>query len=93
APDSCTPEWVEKVIDLHLGWPSLWAVFPIQDLMGMDLLLRNPNPAMERINVPANPKNYWQYRMHLCIEELLARTDFSEKLEKKIRNFRDFSIH
>lgn len=89
APPICTPELVEKVIDLHLSWPSIWAVFPIQDLLGMDFMLRNPNPAMERINVPANPKNYWQYRMHLTIEELLERSDFSEKLYKKIKRFRN----
>ena len=89
APSTCTPELVEKVIDLHLSWPSLWAVFPLQDLLGMDDLLRNPNPAMERINVPANPKNYWHYRMHLKMEDLLKRTDFSEKLKKKISFFRE----
>jgi 4-alpha-glucanotransferase len=89
APSTCTPELVEKVIDLHLSWPSLWAVFPLQDLLGMDDLLRNPNPAMERINVPANPKNYWHYRMHLKMEDLLKRTDFSEKLKRKISFFRE----
>jgi len=93
APLSCSPELVEKVIDLHLSWPSLWAIFPIQDLMGMDLLLRNPFPAMERINVPANAKNYWQYRMHNYIENLLERKDFSEKLERKISYYRGFSIN
>ena len=89
APATCTPALVEKVIDLHLSWPSLWAVFPLQDLLGMDELLRNPNPAMERINVPANPKNYWHYRMHLKMEDLLKRTDFSEKLKSKISFFRE----
>lgn len=88
APTTCTPELVEKVIDLHLSWPALWAVFPLQDLLGMDELLRNPKPAMERINVPANPKNYWHYRMHLKMEDLLHRTDFSDKLKRKISFFR-----
>lgn len=89
APISCSPELVEKVIDLHLSWPSLWAVFPIQDILGMDASLRNPVPALERINVPANPKNYWQYRMHIYLEELIGRNDFSDKLKHKIRHFRE----
>lgn len=93
APLSCSPDIVEKVINLHLRWPSIWAVFPIQDLLGMDLFLRNPDPSVERINVPANPKNYWQYRMHVCIEDLLERTDFSEKLNKKISYYRNFVVH
>jgi 4-alpha-glucanotransferase len=93
APLSCSPEIVEKVIDLHLRWPSIWAVFPIQDLLGMDWLLRNPNPSMERINVPANPKNYWQYRMHITIEDLLERTDFSQKLTNKIRYHRNIMVN
>jgi 4-alpha-glucanotransferase len=92
APRSCTPDLVEKVFNLHLNWPSLWAVFPIQDILGMEPALLNPNPAMERINVPANPKNYWQYRVHLPLEQLLEKTDFSEKLRDKIRNFRALSV-
>jgi 4-alpha-glucanotransferase len=58
----------------------------------MEPALLNPNPAMERINVPANPKNYWQYRVHLPLEQLLEKTDFSEKLRDKIRNFRALSV-
>jgi len=88
APEEATPEMVEKVIDLHLNWPSLWAVFPMQDLLGMDSDLRHSNPETERINVPANPRHYWRYRMHLTLEALQKRTDFSNKLASKVARFR-----
>jgi len=38
----------------------------------------------ERINVPANPKNYWRYRMHLTLEELLQSDAFNSRLNKLI---------
>jgi 4-alpha-glucanotransferase len=47
----------------------------------MDEKLRLPDPNAERINVPANPRHYWRYRMHLTIEELLASTDFNNKVK------------
>jgi 4-alpha-glucanotransferase len=34
----------------------------------------------ERINVPANPRHYWRYRMHLTLEELIKNKKFNEKL-------------
>lgn len=50
----------------------------------MDERLRSHNPEREQINVPANPNQYWQYRMHLTIEELVAATSFNEKLRALI---------
>jgi 4-alpha-glucanotransferase len=35
-------------------------------------------PSEERINDPANPKNYWQYRMHLTLEDLLSNHAFKK---------------
>jgi len=45
------------------------AFFQLQDLFGIDEQLRRQNPQEERINVPANPKNYWRYRMHLTLDK------------------------
>ena len=49
--------------------------------MAMDGELRRENPHDERINVPANSRHYWRYRMHITLEELLK----SEKLNQMIR--------
>ncbi|MCC6461377.1 MAG: 4-alpha-glucanotransferase [Saprospiraceae bacterium] len=70
APYFCEP-WVNRLlVEQHLQSPAMWAIFQLQDLLGMDGALRRENPDEERINVPANPKHYWRYRMHLTIEAL-----------------------
>jgi 4-alpha-glucanotransferase len=80
APESC-PTWLVKVVILqHLASPAMWAVFQLQDLLGLDAELRHPNPAAERINVPADNRHYWRYRMHLPLERLLAAETFNAEL-------------
>jgi hypothetical protein len=53
APAKASPEIVEEIIESHLKSPAFWAVFPLQDFMGMDGALRHPDPEKERINIPA----------------------------------------
>lgn len=86
APSTCTAEMVKQVIVQHLYSPSMWTVFPIQDLLGMDEELRLPDPRAERINEPGNPNHYWRYRMHLDLEDLPGKKDFNEKLRQMIEN-------
>jgi 4-alpha-glucanotransferase len=84
-PDSCEP-WINKAIVLqHLASPAMWAIFQLQDLLGIDQDLRRDNPEEERINVPANPKNYWRYRMHLTLEQLIQAGRFNQELKTCIR--------
>jgi 4-alpha-glucanotransferase len=87
APDHCEAWIVEKFIRQHLASPAMWSIFQIQDLLGMDERLRRDNTHAERINVPANPKNYWRYRMHVPIETLLAAASFNEKLRQTITEY------
>jgi len=80
APYFCEP-WVNKaLLTQHLQAPAMWAIFQLQDLLGMDGALRRENPHDERINQPANPKHYWRYRMHLTLEELARASEFNEVL-------------
>ena len=86
APQSCGPAEAEKVVDSHLRSPAMLCILPLQDWFAMDEAVRYPgNPADERINVPAVSRHYWRYRMHLTLEALLARTEFSARLKEKIR--------
>jgi 4-alpha-glucanotransferase len=55
-------------------------VLPLQDWLSMDPALRRQNPDEERINVPANSRHYWRYRMHLTVETLIEAKDFNETL-------------
>jgi 4-alpha-glucanotransferase len=84
APEDCEP-WVNRaIVRQHLDSPAMWSIFQVQDLLGMDPRLRRANPAEERINVPANPNNYWRYRMHLWLEDLLKATEFDAAVRREL---------
>jgi 4-alpha-glucanotransferase len=86
APYYCEP-WINRMlIEQHLYAPAMWAIFQLQDLLGSDGQLRRENPADERINIPANPKHYWRYRMHLSLEALMQAREFNEDLKRMVRN-------
>jgi 4-alpha-glucanotransferase len=80
APFYCEP-WINRAIVLqHLYSPAMWSIFQLQDILGMSETLRRENPHEERINVPANSKNLWTYRMHLNLEDLSKAKEFNEEL-------------
>ncbi len=84
APYYCEP-WVSKEIVLqHLHSPAMWSIFLLQDIMAMEENTRREKPSEERINIPADPNHYWNYRMHLTLEFLLKQKDFSVTLESMI---------
>jgi 4-alpha-glucanotransferase len=86
APYYCE-SWVNRAIVLqHLYSPAMWSIFQLQDILGMSETLRRENPHDERINNPANPKHYWQYRMHLSLEELIKQKEFNEELKGYVEN-------
>jgi len=84
APFYCEPWVVRDVLAQHLASPAMWAIFPLQDLLGMDAGLRRANPHDEQINVPSNPQHHWQYRLHLPLEELLDAEGFNEPLRQLV---------
>jgi 4-alpha-glucanotransferase len=84
APEECEP-WINRaIVRQHLDSPALWSIFLLQDLLGMDEHLRRPDPAEERINIPADSSNYWRYRMHLWLEDLLKANAFNTALRQEI---------
>lgn len=77
--------WINRaIVEQHLNSPAMWSVFQLQDLLGISEPIRRKDPREERINDPANPHHYWQYRMHLPMEELLEQTAFTETLREMI---------
>jgi 4-alpha-glucanotransferase len=52
----------------------------------MDATIRRNNPKEEQINVPANPKHYWRYRMHITLENLLEQDEFNKEWKKTIQS-------
>jgi 4-alpha-glucanotransferase len=84
APHICTPDIVEAINKQHFDAPSMWAVFPIQDLVGMDDHLRRQNAAAEQINEPSNPQHYWRFRFHLTLEQLMGEAHLNEKIRNMV---------
>ncbi len=83
-PVYCEP-WINKEIILqHLYSPAMWSIFQLQDLMGMNADIRREDPNEERINNPAEAEHYWNYRMHINMEELLKENDFTKELRTYI---------
>jgi 4-alpha-glucanotransferase len=81
APQYCEA-WINRAIVLqHLYSPAMWSIFQLQDILGMSETLRRENPLEERINNPANTKHYWQYRMHIPLEELIKQKEFNKELK------------
>ena len=77
APYYCEPGICRQILEQHLWSPAMLTVLPLQDWLSMDAALRRGNPNEERINVPANSRHYWRYRMHLTIEQLQAADEFN----------------
>ncbi|MCQ2056894.1 MAG: 4-alpha-glucanotransferase [Bacteroidaceae bacterium] len=75
-----------SILQDHLTSSSMFAIFPLQDWLSTDEDLRSPDPDSERINVPADPDNYWRYRMHLTLEELVASDRFTHTVRDMIRS-------
>ena len=79
------PGWLaDDIVRAHLNSPSMLCLISLQDWMSVDEKLRLPDADAERINIPANPRHYWRYRMHMSIEELMKADDFNNKLKMLI---------
>ena len=79
------PDWLAKdIVSRHLTSPSMLCLISFQDWMSIDERLRLPDENGERINIPANPRHYWRYRMHLSIEQLLAVDELNNEISTLI---------
>jgi 4-alpha-glucanotransferase len=81
-----TKSAVVLILLQHLYAPAMWAIFQLQDYLGVDESIRRSNPNDERINVPANPKHYWRYRIHLTLEELIKADAFNTEWSIAIKS-------
>jgi 4-alpha-glucanotransferase len=79
------PGWLAKdIVSRHLTSPSMLCLLSLQDWLSIDEQLRLPDQNAERINIPANPRHYWRYRMHLTIEQLLVADDLNNEINTLI---------
>ena len=79
------PGWLAKdIVSRHLTSPSMLCLLSLQDWLSIDEKLRLPDANAERINIPANPRHYWRYRMHVTIEQLMQSDEFNENIKTLI---------
>lgn len=84
APDTASGQICEEIVKQHLYSHSLMCILTLQDWLSMDEQWRNPDIEAERINIPANPKHYWRYRMHVSLEELMKAESINNKIKELI---------
>lgn len=85
APATCESWIAERIIEQHLQSQAMLIILPWQDWMALDSTLCLEHPFAERINVPSNPRNFWCYRMHMTLEQLLNEKEFNSKITQMIK--------
>ena len=88
APEHLPAHLAEEMIARHLYCPSMLCLLSLQDWLSMATELRSKNPREERINMPSDPYNRWQWRMHLKIEQLLEASQYNNKVKTMITRSR-----
>lgn len=82
APQQASAELCRAIIERNLAAPSMLAILPLQDWLSISDTMRAAEPASERINIPANPRHYWRYRMHLTLESLIGASELNAKIRE-----------
>ncbi|CDP16326.1 unnamed protein product [Coffea canephora] len=84
-PDQCIPEIAYFIIQQHVEAPSMWSIFPVQDLLALKEEYTTRLAVEETINDPTNPKHYWRYRVHVTLESLLKDKDLITVIKDLVR--------
>ena len=80
------PGWLARdIIANQLTCPSMLCILSLQDWFALDEKLRLPDADAERINIPANPRHYWRYRMHINIEDLIADKEYNDAIKELVK--------
>lgn len=80
-PSQCIPEIAHFIIRQHVEAPSMWAIFPLQDLLVLKEEYTTRPATEETINDPTNPKHYWRYRAHVTLETLLKDQELKSTIK------------
>ncbi len=84
-PWQCNADINKKIVQQHMYSPAMWSIFQIQDLLACSGELAGADPAAERINDPANVNNYWNYRMHIPLEDIIADTAYNTMISNMLK--------
>lgn len=86
APQEADANIIDMIVQQHLSSPAMWSLFQLQDLLALNDQLKSTDPVAERINIPADPKHYWCYRMHVHMEDLIKNDTFNDGLAYSIKS-------
>ena len=79
------PSWLARDIMLrNLQSASMLCILSLQDWLAISDDLKLADANAERINIPANPRHYWRYRMHITIDQMLADQRFCDDIAEMI---------
>ncbi|MBO5537446.1 MAG: 4-alpha-glucanotransferase [Prevotella sp.] len=79
------PDWLANdIVSRNLQAPSMLCVLALQDWLACDERIRLADANAERVNIPANPRHYWRYRMHLNLEDLLTNRNFTKLISELV---------
>ena len=82
APREMSPEIAEFIINQHMYSPAMWVILPLQDWLAIDGNIRIQDQHADRINVPADPHHFWNYRMHITLEDLLQKDEYNAHVRR-----------
>ncbi|XP_021745916.1 4-alpha-glucanotransferase DPE2-like [Chenopodium quinoa] len=85
-PSKCTPDIAYFIIRQHVEAPSMWAIFPLQDLLALKTDYTTRPATEETINDPTNPKHYWRFRSHVTLETLLKDQELKTAIKDLVRS-------
>lgn len=86
APAQATGDICRQILLRHLSTSSMLCILPLQDWLAQDETFRQSDANQERINIPANPRHYWRYRMHLGLEKLLEAESLNDSIVRMIES-------
>ncbi|CAA6654001.1 unnamed protein product [Spirodela intermedia] len=84
-PSRCIPELAQFILRQHFESPSMWAIFPIQDLLALKEEYTTRPATEETINDPTNPKHYWRFRVHVSLETLLGDEELKGTIKDLVK--------
>lgn len=82
APETLEPWIQEIIIKQHLWAASMWSIFQLQDLTGMEQSLRFTKPQEERIYRTDHPNGDTQFRYPFTVEQLQEHSSFVSHLRE-----------
>ena len=85
APEKLSAMLAGEIVARHLYCPSMLCMLALQDWLSIDDGVRAQDARAERINIPGDSFNRWQYRMHINLENLIKEDKLNNKIKSMIK--------